>query len=232
MPKFSVILPTYNEKNNIIVLVNKLFKLYASTRFEILIIDDNSPDRTYEIAKKKFYNRKNVKCFKRQRNRGLANSIGYGLKKAKGEFIIVMDTDLTHDPKLIKNLLYINSVYDIVSCSRYCSGGSMENKKHFMGSYIYNLILRIILKTQIQDNLGGFFSIKREILKEIPHNKVFYGYGEYFFRLLHYAQQRKLSIIEIPAYYKNRTDGVSKSRFFVMFFSYFLSAIKLRLIKN
>ncbi len=233
MYDFSIILPTYNEKNNIISLINEIIDLYSNEKekFEILVIDDDSPDKTFNIVKSTYKKFSYVKCYKRVKNKGLGNSIGFGLKKALGKHLIVMDTDLTHDPLLIKSLIYINKVYHLVSCSRYCCGGSMENKKHLLGSYIYNLILRIILKTQIQDNLGGYFSIRKEVLKSLPLDKIFYGYGEYFFRLLHFAQKKGYSIVEIPAFYKNRIDGTSKSKFFSMFFSYFLSAIKLRFRK-
>ena len=234
MYDFSVILPTYNEKNNIISLIDKILELYPrkTKKYEILVVDDNSPDKTYDIVNETYKNISCIKCYKRIKNRGLGSSIEFGLKRATGKHLIVMDTDLTHDPLLIKKLLYVNKVYDLVSCSRYCCGGSMENKKHFLGSYVYNLILRIILKTQIQDNLGGFFAIKRNVLRNLPLKKIFFGYGDYFFRLLHFAQNKGFSIVEIPAYYKNRIDGLSKSKFFLMFFSYFLSAIKLRFIKN
>ena len=232
MYDFSIILPTYNEKNNIISLTDKILKLYNGQSFEIIIVDDDSPDQTFKITKKKYKSIKNIKCFKRTKNRGLALSIGYGLEKANGKILVVMDTDLTHDPKLIKQLLYLNRIFDIVSCSRYCCGGSMENKKHFLGSYLYNLILRIILKTQIQDNLGGFFSMKRLVYENLRSYKVFYGYGEYFFRLLHFAQSEGFSIVEIPAKYADRKDGLSKSKFFKMFFTYFFSALKLRFRKN
>ena len=71
--------------------------------------------------------------------------------------------------------LYLIKKYDIISGSRYCAGGSMENKIHFYFSFIYNLFLRIILKTQIQDNLGGYFCIKKSKLNELSLDKIFSG---------------------------------------------------------
>ena len=143
-----------------------------------------------------------------------------------------MDTDLTHDPKLIPKLIYLIKEYDMISCSRYCAGGLMENKVHFYFSFFYNLFLRIILKTQIQDNLGGYFCIRKEVLNTLPTDKIFFGYGEYFFRLLFFVQKKKFSIIEIPAIYNIRQKGKSKSNFLLLTFKYFFEAIKLRFIPH
>ena len=143
-----------------------------------------------------------------------------------------MDTDLSHDPKLIPQIINLNKDYDIVSCSRYCEGGSMGNKLHYYCSFSYNLLLKFILKTQIKDNTGGYFCIKRNTLDLLPFEKIFYGYGEYFFRLLYFANKKKKSIIEIPTIYNRRIYGRSKSNFSLLLFKYFFSAIKLRLMSR
>ena len=139
-----------------------------------------------------------------------------------------MDTDFTHDPILIPKMLKLVKEYDIVSGSRYCAGGYMEDQLHSHASFFYNLLLKLILKTQVQDNLGGFFCIKRKSLNKLPNKKIFYGYGEYFFRLLFFALKKNLSILEIPAIYKKRKRGKSKSKFIYMFYKYFIEALKLR----
>ena len=225
----SIILPTFNEKDNIISLVKKIQEISKEVENkEIIIVDDNSPDGTYQSCKSEFENTPNVKLILRKNNRGLANSIGEGIKNCSGENIIIMDTDLTHDPKLISKLIKLIKEYDIVSCSRFCAGGLMENKMHYYLSFVFNLFIRIILRTQIQDNLGGYFCIKKNVLDSLPYERIFYGYGEYFFRLLYFAQKKKFSLIEIPAIYNLRHKGKSKSNFFLLLFKYFFAAIKLR----
>ena len=104
----------------------------------------------------------------------------------------------------------------------------MENKIHFYFSFFFNLFLRIMLKTQIQDNLGGYFCIKKSVLNTLPKEKIFFGYGEYFFRLLYFAQKKKYTIIEIPAFYSLRREGKSKSNFLLLLCKYFFEAVKLR----
>ena len=76
-----------------------------------------------------------------------------------------MDTDFTHDPILIPKMLRLINEYDIISGSRYCVGGYMQDQIHSHLSFFYNLILKLILKTQIQDNLGGYFCIKKKNVK-------------------------------------------------------------------
>ena len=125
----SIILPTYNEKNNINILIKKILEILNDVENkEIIVVDDNSPDGTYLYCKKEFEKNNQIKLILRQNNRGLANSIGDGIKVSKGKNIIIMDTDLSHDPKLITQIINLNKDYDIVSCSRYCEGGSMGNK--------------------------------------------------------------------------------------------------------
>ena len=225
----SIVLPTYNEKDNIISLVKQILEILKnSENIEIIIVDDNSPDETYSVCKTVFEKNDKIKILLRKSNKGLAKSIAEGIKISKGKNIIVMDTDLTHDPKLIPSLIYLIKEYDIISCSRFCAGGAMENKIHYYCSFVFNLILRIILKTQIQDNLGGYYCIKKNALDSLPHEKIFFGYGEYFFRLLYFAQKKKFTIIEIPAIYNLRHKGKSKSNFLLLLFKYFFNATKLR----
>ena len=230
--EISIILPTYNEKDNIVRLVETIKKLKLEQTFEILIIDDNSPDGTYQFSKDNLSNEKNVKIVLRKNIRGLAFSIKEGIEKSTGEHIIVMDTDFTHDPILIKKMISLSSKYEIISGSRYVSGGYMENQLHGKLSYYYNIMLKFILKTKVNDNLGGYFLIKRNLLNKLEFDKIFYGYGDYFFRLLYFSKNKNAKIIEIPAVYKQRIYGKSKSNFTAMLFKYFYAAVKLRFGKN
>ena len=140
-----------------------------------------------------------------------------------------MDTDFTHDPKEIPNLLHVVQICNIASGSRFCAGGRMSDTRHYLLSLAYNWMLRIVLRTQIQDNSGGFFVARRETLLSLPFDEIFFGYGDYFFRLLHFSQQRQFKIIEIPAEYLARGHGVSKSHWFSMFVGYTRAAVRLQL---
>ena len=146
-----------------------------------------------------------------------------------------MDADFSHDPKLIPQLIYLNRYYDMVNGSRYCEGGAteigMENKLHYYCSFFYNLLLKLILRIRITDNTAGYICIKKDVLDSLPFEKIFYGRGEYSFRILYFALRKKKSIIEVPVFYKRRVYGKSKSKFIIMLFTYFFAALKLRFTK-
>ena len=225
----SIILPTFNEKNNILLLVKIIKKYLKNINYEIIIVDDNSPDKTGLICQKEFKKDYSVKILINKTRVGFAKSIHKGILHSSKKLLAIMDADFTHDPILIPKMLRLTNEYDIISGSRYCAGGYMVDQIHSNLSYIYNLLLKIVLKTQVQDNLGGFFCISKKNLSKLPGKKIFYGYGEYFFRLLFFATKKNYSILEIPAVYNKRKSGKSKSKFIYMFYKYITEAFKLRL---
>jgi len=219
--KVSVILPTFNEAGNIVELVRQIKnQLPAGYAHEIIVVDDNSPDQTLQLVHRAFQDDPTIITVLRQSDRGLANSIRAGIENAGGDQIIVMDTDFTHDPLEIPKLLHVGQVYDLVSASRFCPGGNMQDTQHYLASMIYNWFIRLLVRTQVQDNLGGYFTIAAGKLNKLPFDKIFFGYGDYFFRLLHYAQINELTVVEIPAIYRMRQLGSSKSNFSKLLFSY------------
>lgn len=104
----------------------------------------------------------------------------------------------------------------------------MQNVPHYVASMLYNWMLRVVLRTQVQDNLGGYFTIRRAAILHLPLDQIFFGYGEYFFRLLHYAQRQGMSIVEIPAVYRTRHEGTSKSNFGKILLTYTMAAVRLK----
>ena len=228
--KVSVILPTYNEAENIVNLIYAIIEsIKAPWEYEIIVVDDNSPDGTLKKVQQSFQKNSAVIALLRSEKPGLALSIRAGIERATGDQIIVMDTDFTHNPLEIPRLLHVGLLYNIVSGSRFCSGGNMQDRAHYVTSLIYNFFLRLILRTQLQDNLGGYFTIKRENILELPMDKIFYGYGEYFFRLIYYAKQKGFVVVELPAQYLNRSAGKSKSNFLKMLFTYSMAAVRLKI---
>lgn len=227
--KVSVILPTYNEAGNIVELVECVERhIPPDWDREIVVVDDNSPDQTYRVVCEAFKTDAAVVPILRTSDRGLAKAIRAGIAKSSGERILVMDTDFTHDPAEIPRILHVALVYDIVSGSRFCAGGRMQDTHHYLASLVYNWLIRLVLRTQVQDNLGGFFVIDRPKLEVLPFDRIFFGYGDYYFRLLHYAQRYGLSIVEVPTYYGSRHAGTSKSNFTRLLFSYTRALLALR----
>jgi dolichol-phosphate mannosyltransferase len=232
----SVILPTYNEKDNIIYLINSIIKIFdelGDIQYEIIVVDDNSPDGTSkEVNNNK--NNENVKVITRRKERGLAGAIKTGIINSTGEHIIVMDTDLSHPPEFIKTL--INTLFDlnldIVIASRYIQGGKMLTSKYkYILSNFMNYLVGIIINLKLKDLTGGFFIMKKSILNSIDIDKVFIGYGDYFFRLFYALKEVRYSYKEIPFTYEHRRSGESKTRTFHMGLEYIKTAFSLRFKK-
>jgi dolichol-phosphate mannosyltransferase len=226
--KVSVVLPTYDEAGNIVRLVHALHQALADVDHEILVVDDNSPDGTYQLVVASFSDDPRVRPILRTADPGLAASIRAGLDVAAGDQVVVMDTDFTHDPAELPAMLAVARSFDVVSGSRFCAGGRMQDTTHYLASLYYNRVLRVALRTQVQDNLGGYFTMRREHLVSLPLDRIFRGYGDYFFRLLFFARRQGRTIVEVPAIYRKRTAGVSKSNFASMLFRYGWAALRLR----
>lgn len=226
---YSIILPTFNEKKNIILLINQIKNIFKKTSYEIIVVDDNSYDDTYKNVLNNFKKDKKIFIYLRKKNRSLAESINLGLKKSHGKYIMVMDTDFNHNPKYLKKFIKYQKKFnlDFVSGSRFVSGGSSNKFHRHILSKMFNLYIQLILRLPIKDSLSGFFLIKKNILKKLSNKKIFLGYGEYFIRLCYYVHKYKFNYKEIGVVYGNRKFGRSKSKFVKMFFIYSLTAIKL-----
>lgn len=230
MKKISIIIPTYNEKGNIVKLIEQIQSILKNTKFyyEIIIVDDNSSDLTGVIAEKQFIKERNIKVYIRNK-RGLATAIYYGIQKSSGDYILGMDADFNHQPKYIPKILSKINKFDLVVGSRFIKGGGMENKIRYFLTLFFNMFLKHILSFPTTDNMSGFFAIKNNILEKLPLNEIFQGYGEYHLRLVFYAKKHGLKIAEVPVYYTKRKYGKSKSNLIKMFCNYIIVALKLSL---
>jgi len=113
--------------------------------------------------------------------------------------------------------------------SRFVMGGGMEDLLRYYLSFAYNFAVRVTLRTQIQDNLSGLFAARRDTLRLFDFDRIFYGYGDYFIRLLLVAWRRKLRMLEVPVYYQLRRHGQSKTAFWGVFTQYTRAVISARL---
>lgn len=233
----SIILPTYNEKENIVPLIEAIAEVFSQMKkqlFEIIVVDDNSPDGTSEAVNKYLIKNKNIKLITRKEDRGLASAIKTGIYGSKGEYIAIMDTDFSHSPEYLRIL--INTIkendYDTVIASRYIRGGGMDVKKYkYLLSKLINNILVFVLNIKIRDLTGGFFIIKKSLLEKVDLEKIFVGYGDYFFRLFYELKKIKYSFKELPFKYISRKYGESKTKTFKMGVNYFKTMFLLRLGK-
>ncbi|CAN5703146.1 hypothetical protein BH10CHL1_BH10CHL1_21550 [soil metagenome] len=240
----SIILPTYNERDNICDLIEAIHQKLEPSGFayEVLIMDDNSPDGTAQVVREHFklaagapelgkVGNSIVRLCVRTQNKGLANSIRDGLERANGQTLVVMDTDFNHDPAMIPQMVDLLRYYDLVIGSRFVMRGGMEDVARYRASLLYNVFIRALFQTQIQDNLSGFFAVRRDRFFQLApkFDKIFYGYGDYFIRLLLMAWRSNWKILEVPVFYILRRHGESKTGFWDIFRDYTKAVLKLRL---
>jgi len=228
--KTSIILPTYKERDNIVELVQAIHKSLESQAFcyEVVIVDDNSPDGTADVVRAAFGDDPRVRLHVRTGERGLASALRYGAEHCDGEVLVFMDTDFNHDPAMIPQLIKFLEYYDVVIGSRFVMRGGMEDSTRYRFSFIYNLGLRLLFGTRVWDNLSGFFAIYRAKLMELDLDQIFYGYGDYFIRLLMVGWRRGWHMLEIPVFYRLRMHGHSKTQFLGIFRQYTLAILRLR----
>ena len=247
-PVVSVILPTYNERDNIIDLVEAIVCELEpiGARYEVLVVDDNSPDGTAQLVCDRFSlvtvgdnewrgalrSAGHVRVVLRTKDKGLAKSIRHGLEVAEGRTLVVMDTDFNHDPAMIPQMVDLLRYYDLVIGSRFVMRGGMEDTLRYRLSFAYNIFIRGLFLTQIQDNLSGFFAVRQERLFQLApiFDKIFYGYGDYFIRLLLVAWRKGWKILEVPVFYILRRHGDSKTGFWRIFRDYTSAVLKLRIL--
>lgn len=232
MVEYSIILPTYNEKENIKPLIKEIITYMPSKDYELVIVDDNSPDGTGKIVQELSKVNRSIKVIIRTEDKGLSKSIKQGILRSKGSKIIIMDTDFSHPSSTIPHLIKsLDNNSDMVVASRYVKYGHMDAPLHkYFGSYMLNRIIGIILNVDIMDLTGGFLIIKKSSLMKLSLDKVFVGYGEFSFRLIYALKRNKGVIKEIPFNYALRRYGESKTSLIKIGLKYIYEAFKTRFV--
>lgn len=213
MNKNLIIIPTYNEINNIELIINKI--IYLNLNIDILVVDDNSPDKTFEkvkLLKKQF---SNLFLIVNRKKTGIGNAYIKGFKFAiDNDYvkIIQIDADMSHNPNDIVNLLDASNSHDLIIGSRYINGIRIINwpLTRLALSYFANLYVNIITGLTIHDCTGGFKCIDVNILKSIDLNKI--NSQGYSFQIeINYRTYIKgYKIKEIPIIFTDRAIGKSK----------------------
>lgn len=216
-PKISVLLPTYNERENLPIIVWLLVKYFAeaSLTFEIIIIDDGSPDGTLDVAKElqQIYGEEQIVLRPRAKKLGLGTAYIHGVKHARGEFIVIMDADLSHHPKFIPEMLKTQTQgnFDLVSGTRYALGGGVFGWD-FMRKLISrtaNYVAQVLLRPGASDLTGSFRLYKKDVLERLVNSCVSKGYV-FQMEMIVRARQQGLTVGEVPISFVDRVYGESK----------------------
>jgi dolichol-phosphate mannosyltransferase len=210
-----VIIPTYNEKENVERMIRKVFSLaYA---FHLLIVDDGSPDGTSEIVKRLMQEFPDKLFIEERKGKlGLGTAYIHGFEwalKRKYEYVFEMDCDFSHNPEDLIRLreACVNGA-DVAIGSRNVEGGKIENwpKGRVWMSYYASLYVRMVLWLPVYDTTAGFKCYKRSVLERIDFNEIrFVGYA-FQIEMKYTAYKLGFKIVEVPITFIDRTEGVSK----------------------
>ena len=223
--KVSIILSTYNEALVIEDTINKIFKYLNNV--EIILVDDNSPDGTFEKAKK--INNPNLKIFLRK-SRGLASAFLLGLINSSSEVVGWLDSNMGVLAERLPEMLGQLEKNDIVILSRYIDGGTdLRSKQRILSSQLINFFCRLILSNKIKDYTSGIFLMKREVLlSTVP---IAIGHGEFFIEFIYKAHKAGNKIVELPYVHPPDIEGMSKTassilRLCYLGFKYFIRVVQ------
>lgn len=212
--RLSLVIPTYNESKNIGELVRQVAHALESAcpnEHEIIVVDDDSPDRTWELARTLVERYPTLRVLRRRGERGLSTAVIRGWQVARGEVLAVIDGDLQHPPKVILDLWReIGRGADMAIASRYIEGGSVGewNKSRRIVSrtaQIFGLLMLPGVVGRVTDPMSGFFMVRRGAIAQVPLNPL--GY-KILIEVL--ARGKSRWIAEVPYTFNERSQGKSK----------------------
>lgn len=214
--KTLVIIPTFNEIENIGLIIDNILELYNNFLLNILVVDDKSSDGTPELVKAKINQYPGrVSILERSGKLGLGTAYIEGFKMARQngyDIVIQMDADFSHDPKYIKELLETLKDYDMVIGSRYIQGINVVNwpMSRLLLSYCASIYIRIFCGLPLKDPTGGFKCIRTKIFDKVNLDNI--GVSGYSFQIeVNFrVWKNKFAIKEIPIVFVDRVRGISK----------------------
>ncbi|KAM8755753.1 dolichol-phosphate mannosyltransferase subunit 1 isoform 2-T2 [Acanthopagrus schlegelii] len=215
--KYSVLLPTYNERENLPLIVWLLVKYFGESGFnyEIIVIDDGSPDGTSDVAEQlqKIYGEDKILLRPRAKKLGLGTAYIHGMKHATGNFIFIMDADLSHHPKFIPEFIEKQKEgdYDLVSGTRYQGNGGVYgwDLRRKLISRGANFLTQVLLRPGASDLTGSFRLYKKKVLESLVERCVSKGYV-FQMEMIIRARQLNYTVGEVPISFVDRVYGESK----------------------
>jgi dolichol-phosphate mannosyltransferase len=206
-PRVSIVLATYNERENILDTIRSIFE-HVKDRAEVIVVDDDSEDETWKLVEN--FNDPRVILIRRVDTRGLASAFNRGIIESRGEIVGWMDADMCMPPSMLPDMIKELDEYDIVVGSRYATGG--QDDRAFLrvaSSRLINGLAQWILGYGIKDYDSGFVVLRRSVFNKVSIIPT--GYGAYFMEFLYTCRKKGLTVYEMPYVFRDRAKGISKS---------------------
>lgn len=227
MKKTLVIIPTFNEADNILKIIPEVLRnTTPENDFNILVVDDNSPDGTAALVEN--MRDEKVKVLKRERKLGLGTAYVAGFHyaiKNNYDFVFEMDADFSHDPKYLKSFIdKLNEGYDLVIGSRYVNGISVLNwpLSRLILSYMASVYTRMVTGLKVKDTTAGFMCYRVEALKQINLDEVKSNGYSFQIEMKFKFFKKGFKINEVPILFIDRREGESKMSRKVVYEAYFM----------
>ncbi len=207
----SVIVPTYNEAENVPILVGRLQKVLSDYEFEVIVVDDDSPDETWKVAERIAESHHNVRLLHRIDKRGLSSAVFDGMTLAEGQVYVVMDADLQHDEQIIPGLVnpILNGEASITVGSREVENGSYGDfsPSRRLVSWSGSVLARRLLKVNASDPMSGFFAVSSDRFSDVKRRINPRG----FKILLEFLARRpRPDVVEVGYEFRSRLHGTTK----------------------
>ena len=217
----SIILPTYNERENIIPLLRRLTDILSEKSYEIVVVDDDSPDGTWKFVQEEMYHHSTIKLIRRTDKHGLTSALNAGIDASAGDVVVWLDSDFQHPPESIIQLLdTLNQGVDVASGSRFVQNGINDQRVrdrsnvgtvvwiHGHLSRLLSIVVSKVLHHNFTDWTSGLIAVRRKVFD----NYTLEGYyGEYYITLLDYCATQGYNIVEVPYTLNIRHFGESKT---------------------
>lgn len=206
-PTVSIILATYNERDNILDTIQSIFH-HVNGSVEVIVVDDDSEDKTWQLVEE--LNDRRVILIRRVATRGLASAFNRGIIESRGKIVGWMDADMCMPPSLLPAMIDKLNDHDIVIGSRYAPGGIDDRAPlRVISSRLINGLAGMVLGYGIRDYDSGFVVLRRSVFDKVSIIPT--GYGAYFMEFLYTCRTKGLTVYEMPYVFKDRAKGVSKS---------------------
>lgn len=212
LPTLSLIIPTFNERQNVEQLLDRIEFCLRSVAWEVVVVDDDSPDGTSEVVECRGQRDPRIRCLRRVDRRGLASACLEGMALARGSILAVMDADLQHDERLLPAMLRAieGGGADVAVGSRYMPSGSIGawSRRRLLMSRTATAVTRLLLKVELSDPMSGFFMLRAQVFQQVEGRISERGF-KVLLDLLS-SSPRRLRVVELPYTFAPRKHGKSK----------------------